>query len=178
MQTTYQMFIETIVPSDELIVSRTDLNGTITYANETFAQISGYEIDELIGKPHNIVRHPDMPYSVFKTLWETLRRGDMWKGYVKNLRKDGGFYWVYAEVSGVYKEGVLVEYKSLRVPMDEETKIKMQRIYDELKMKEENIARTVIYLQSDLVEKIEKLAQEKKRSSDDIVNEILNDTLF
>ena len=114
MQTTYQMFTETIVPNDELIVSRTDLNGKITYANETFAQISGYEIDELIGKPHNIVRHPDMPHSVFKTLWETIKRGEMWKGYVKNLRKDGGYYWVYAEVSRVFKNGVLVEYKSIR----------------------------------------------------------------
>lgn len=178
MQTTYQMFTETIVPSDELIVSRTDLNGKITYANETFAQISGYEIDELIGKPHNIVRHPDMPHSVFKTLWETLERGEMWKGYVKNLRKDDGYYWVYAEVSGVYKEGVLVEYKSLRAPMDDEMKAKMQRIYDELKNKEENISRAVIYMQSDVVEKIEKLAHEKKRSPDDIINDILNDTLF
>ena len=61
---------ETIVPKGELIVSRTNLKGIITYANETFAQISGYEIDELIGKPHNIVRHPDMPKSIFKELWE------------------------------------------------------------------------------------------------------------
>ncbi|WP_318526680.1 PAS domain-containing protein [Sulfurospirillum oryzae] len=178
MQTTYQMFVETSVPSDELIISRTDLSGKITYANETFARISGYAIDELIGKPHNIVRHPDMPHSVFKTLWETLGRGEMWKGYVKNLRKDGGYYWVYAEVSGVYKDGVLVEYKSLRAPMDEETKIKMQREYDECKKDEENTSRAVIYLQSSLVEKIEKLAREKNRPADEIINEILSDTLF
>ena len=63
---TEQDFIETIVPEDELIISRTDLQGKITYANETFAQISGYTIDELIGKTHSIVRHPDMPDSIFK----------------------------------------------------------------------------------------------------------------
>ena len=178
MQTTYQMFVETMVPSDELIVSRTDLNGKITYANETFAQISGYEIDELIGKPHNIVRHPDMPHSVFKTLWETLKRGEMWKGYVKNLRKDGGYYWVYAEVSGVYKEGVLVEYKSLRAPMDEATKIKMQRTYDETCETEEHKNRVVVYLHSDSVRKVDTLAHEKSCSGDLIINDILNDTLF
>ena len=178
MQTTYQPFIETMVPSDELIVSRTDLNGKITYANETFAQISGYEIDELIGKPHNIVRHPDMPHSVFKTLWETLRRGEMWKGYVKNLRKDGGYYWVYAEVSGVYKEGVLVEYKSLRAPMDEVSKIKMQREYDEKCATEENKTRVVVYLQNDIVHKVETLACEKACSGDVIMNDILSDALF
>lgn len=65
--------IETIVPKDELIISRTDLKGIITYANDTFAEISGYSADELIGKPHNIVRHPDMPKSVFKELWEDLQ---------------------------------------------------------------------------------------------------------
>ncbi|AOO64737.1 PAS domain-containing protein [Sulfurospirillum halorespirans] len=178
MQTTYQMFIETLVPSDELIVSRTDLQGNITYANETFAQISGYEVDELIGKPHNIVRHPDMPRSIFQTLWQSLAYGQMWRGYVKNLRKDGGYYWVYAEVSGVYKEGVLVEYKSLRAPIDEATKVIMQKAYDERKTQEEKISRAVIYLQSDLVEKLEKLAHEQKRSADEIMNEIVSDTLF
>lgn len=178
MQTTYQMFIETIVPSDELIVSRTDLNGKITYANETFADISGYEIDELIGKPHNIVRHPDMPHSIFKTLWETLQRGEMWKGYVKNRRKDGGYYWVYAEVSGVYKDGVLVEYKSLRAPMDDEMKVKMQREYDEKREREEHNSRVVVYLQSELVQKVEILAREKGCSGDKVINDILGDTLF
>ncbi|ATB68994.1 PAS domain-containing protein [Sulfurospirillum diekertiae] len=178
MQTTYQMFIETIVPSDELIVSRTDLHGNITYANETFAHISGYEIDELIGKPHNIVRHPDMPHSVFRTLWQTLKQEQMWKGYVKNLRKDGGYYWVYAEISGVYKDGVLVEYKSLRAPIEEETKIKMQREYDEKCEKEEGKSRVVVYLKSDIVHKVETLAREKACLGDTIMNDILSDSLF
>lgn len=178
MQTTYQMFIETTVPSDELIVSRTDLHGKITYANEVFAEISGYTLDELVGQHHNIVRHPDMPRSIFRSLWETLHKGEMWRGYIKNLRKDGGYYWVYAEVSGVYKDGVLVEYKSLRAPVEESKKHEMQRQYDELKRQEDKCCRAVIYLNSELVTKIEKLAAEQKRSSDELINEILSDTLF
>ena len=80
MDISYDMFIETEIPKDELIISRTDLKGIITYANETFAKISGYEVDELIGKPHNILRHPDMPKSVFKDLWDTIKTGKSWSG--------------------------------------------------------------------------------------------------
>ena len=87
-----EFLIETEVPEDELIISRTDLNGVITYVNETFCDISGYEMDELIGKPHNIVRHPDMPAIAFKELWETLQNKKQWIGVVKNLRKDRGHY--------------------------------------------------------------------------------------
>ena len=99
MQVGFDAFYETEVPEAELIISRTDLKGFITYANETFAQISGYTIDELIGKPHNIVRHKDMPKSVFKTLWETIQSGKKWEGAVKIRRCDGGYYFVWAEVS-------------------------------------------------------------------------------
>lgn len=178
MQTTYQMFIETEVPENELIVSRTDLKGNITYANETFARISGYEIAELIGKPHNIVRHPDMPSSVFAELWQTVKQGGIWRGYVKNLRKDGGYYWVYAEVSGVYKEGHLVEYKSMRSPADSSIKQKMQEAYDKIKQEAEGVTRVVVYLRSKTVEKVKKLAQDEKSSADKVIDELLNSTLF
>jgi len=157
MHTSYNMFIETNVPENEIIISRTDLQGVITYVNETFAVISGYEANELIGKPHNIVRHPDMPKSVFKDLWETLQRGESWQGIVKNKRKDDGYYWVYANVSGVYKEGKLVEYKSLRAPIDTETKIKMQNHYDALKKEEEKCSRVVLYVTDEQLEMIEKI---------------------
>ncbi len=136
---------ETIVPNGELIVSRTDLKGIITYANETFAQISGYEIDELIGKPHNIVRHPDMPKSIFKELWETLKKDGLWSGVVKNIRKDEGFYWVYAEISEVYKAGELVEYKSVRTPISFDEKLKHQLLYDKLKQQNNESIRKIIY---------------------------------
>lgn len=157
MDTSYNMFIETNVPEHELIISRTDLTGVITYVNETFAMISGYDANELIGQTHSIVRHPDMPKSVFKDLWETLKRGESWQGIVKNRRKDDGYYWVHADVSGVYKDGKLVEYKSLRAPIDTETKIKMQNHYDGLKKKEEKCSRVVMYVTDEQLEMIEQI---------------------
>jgi len=178
MQTTYRMFIETEVPENELIVSRTNLSGKITYANETFAHISGYTVQELVGQPHNIVRHPDMPHSVFKEMWETLGREQIWRGYVKNLRKDGGYYWVYAEVSGVYKDGHLIEYKSMRSPIEKSLKETMQQTYDTLKNKEEGVARAVIYLSSTNLEKLKKLAKDEGVLEDTLINRILSDTLF
>lgn len=137
---------ETIVPNGELIVSRTDLKGNITYANETFAFISGYKVEELIGKSHNIVRHPDMPKSIFKELWNDLKTKGSWQGIVKNLRKDEGFYWVYAEISQVLKNGILVEYKSIRTPISFDEKIKYQLIYDEVKKQNNEPTRKVIYI--------------------------------
>ena len=137
--------IETIVPKDELIVSRTDLKGNITYANDIFALISGYKIGELIGKPHNIVRHPDMPKSIFKELWLDLQTKGSWSGVVKNKRKDDGFYWVYAEISGVLKNEKLIEYKSIRTPISFEEKVKYQLLYDEIKKENNELERKIIY---------------------------------
>jgi aerotaxis receptor len=136
---------ETHVPYDELIVSRTDLNGIITYANDTFAQISGYSNSELIGQHHNIVRHPDMPKACFEDLWDTIKKENKWVGNVKNLRKDGGYYWVKATVSGVYKDGVLVEYKSIRVPISDEEKLQTLKQYDELKKQTNDKQRHIVY---------------------------------
>lgn len=178
MNTTYQMFIETSVPQNQLIVSRTDLRGIITYANDTFAEISGYSVDELLGHPHNIVRHPDMPKSVFKEIWETLHNNQAWKGYVKNLRKDGGYYWVYAEISGVYKDNQLVEYKSLRLPVDASIKLEIQNKYDALRKQEEGVSRVVVYLKNENVMKVQKLAHDEEKSEDDVINDILEDSLF
>jgi aerotaxis receptor len=140
-----EFLIETVVPSDELIVSRTDIKGIITYSNDTFAQISGYSVDELIGKPHNIVRHPDMPKRVFKDIWNKLRYHQKWEGVIKNLRKDKGFYWVHASISGIYKDGKLTEFKSLRTPIDYETKLKYQKLYDEYRNIDDDNIRTIIY---------------------------------
>ena len=140
-----EFLIETIVPKDELIVSRTDLSGQITYANDTFAKISGYDIEELIGQAHNIVRHPDMPKAIFENMWETLKKDSKWSGVVKNLRKDFGYYWVYAEVSGVYKDGKLVEYKSIRTPISFEDKLYYQKKYDEIKQQKGELVRVISY---------------------------------
>ena len=141
-----EFLIETVVPEGELIISRTDLKGNITHANDTFAQISGYTIDELIGKPHNCVRHPDMPSDAFKDMWEKLQNGKKWSGYVKNLRKDKGYYWVFAQVSGVYKDNKLVEYKSIRTPISFEDKIRYQKLYDKIRLENNERVRVVTYI--------------------------------
>jgi len=140
-----EFLIETEVPYDEVITSRTDLKGNITYANEIFCEISGYSLEELLGKPHNIVRHPDMPKSVYKELWDTLKSGNQWIGVVKNLRKDKGHYWVKAIVSGVYKDGELVEYKSLRTPIEYDEKLEHQKLYDKMRKENGEKTRRVIY---------------------------------
>ncbi|WP_457747513.1 PAS domain-containing protein [Sulfurimonas sp.] len=79
------------------IVSETDEKGKITFANDYFQEISGYNLDELIGEPHSIVRHPDMPKVVFKLLWETIKQGKNINAVVKNLAKDGRYYWIFTE---------------------------------------------------------------------------------
>ncbi|MFA6197237.1 MAG: PAS domain-containing protein [Sulfurimonas sp.] len=140
-----EFLIETIVPEHELIISRTDLKGNITYANETFCEISGYEESELLGKSHSLIRHPDMPSSVFKNLWRFIQDEKQWIGVVKNLRKDRGFYWVKAIVSGVYKDGELVEYKSLRTPISYDEKLKHQKLYDKIRKDDGEKTRKIIY---------------------------------
>jgi len=85
---------EWVLRDGMVIVSRTDLKGRITYVNEDFIEASGFTESELIGEPHNLVRHPDMPPEAFRDLWETLKRGNPWTGMVKNRRKNGDHYWV------------------------------------------------------------------------------------
>ena len=99
-----------------LIVSSTDLKGIITYANRKFCEISGYSKNELQGKNHNIVRHPDMPKIAFQELWETIKAGKEWTGVVKNLRKDGRYYWVYTHISPMIEEGSTLGYAAARRP--------------------------------------------------------------
>jgi len=82
----------------DLIISQTDINGMIIFANRAFAQASAYSINELLGQPQNIIRHPDMPKVIFAKMWETISSGQAWNGLVKNLRKDGMYYWVETEI--------------------------------------------------------------------------------
>lgn len=105
---------ETPFPSGELIVSQTDVEGIILRCNDAFVRMSGYRSEELLGAPHHILRHPDMPRIAFRGLWDTLAQGAKWHGYVKNLRRDGGFYWVFATVVGNWRDGKLVGYSSVR----------------------------------------------------------------
>jgi len=100
---------------DEFIVSKTDTKGIITYSNRVFMHIAGYSESELLGKQHNIVRHPDMPRGVFKFLWQSLQQGEEFFGYVKNLCKDGAYYWVFANVTPDYDtNGKVCGYYSVR----------------------------------------------------------------
>ena len=103
---TEQEFVDLrVTPIDEeymyvgdVIISQTDLKGIIVYANRMFCDTSGYRADELNGQPHNIIRHPDMPKAAFEKMWETIKSGQSWNGLVKNLRKDGLYYWVDTEI--------------------------------------------------------------------------------
>ena len=176
MDKTFDMFWETEVPENELIISRTDLKGIITYVNETFARISGYEPEELIGKPHNIIRHPDMPKSVFKDLWETIKQGKTWRGYIKNLRKDKGYYWVYAEISGVYKNGEMVEFKSMRSPVSKEKKKQMQNLYDKMREEEGGDVRVVMYLPKEVYDRLESLSEKLGISGEEVLAKLLSET--
>ncbi|QEL66482.1 hypothetical protein OTERR_30060 [Oryzomicrobium terrae] len=106
---------EKVMREHDFIVSKTDLKGRITYGNRTFIEYSGYSEAELLGKPHNIIRHPDMPRGVFKYLWDTLAEGRECFAYVKNLAKDGSFYWVFANVTPSRDEaGQVIGYFSVR----------------------------------------------------------------
>lgn len=113
-RTVYVSDVERPYPKGRLIVSRTDVNGVITHANDAFIEISGYERDELIQQPHCVLRHPDMPHSLFQSLWETMQAGKKWHGYIKNLCKDGSHYWVYATAVPNVRNGKVVGYASVR----------------------------------------------------------------
>jgi len=106
--------VEVPFPLGKLIVSRTDLEGIITHCNQSFVEMSGFPEEELLGQPHYILRHPDIPAAAFKDLWDTLARQEKWHGYVKNLRKDGAYYWVYATVIPNIRNGEIVGYTSVR----------------------------------------------------------------
>jgi|SaaInl8_150m_RNA_FD_contig_101_282807_length_2141_multi_67_in_0_out_0_3 aerotaxis receptor len=109
--------------STDLIISETDSKGIITYANDTFCDFAGYTLDELIGKPHNLIRHKDMPKWAFEWLWNDLKQGKTWSGFVVNKAKNGNHYWVHATAyPTVYPNGE-VRYTSLRVaPHEDEIK--------------------------------------------------------
>ncbi|MCW9014902.1 MAG: PAS domain-containing protein [Gammaproteobacteria bacterium] len=124
---------EIVMRDDDFIVSKTSPKGLITYGNKIFIEFSGYTESELLGKQHNIVRHPDMPRAVFKLLWDTLNSGQEFNGYVKNLGKDGSFYWVFANVTPSYAaDGTLLGYYSVRRKPKKEALHIMQNLYRDM----------------------------------------------
>lgn len=106
--------VEVPFPDGQLIVSRVDTAGVITHANDAFVLMSGWPRELLLGAPHHILRHPDMPRAAFADLWATVASGRKWHGHVKNLRRDGGFYWVYATVVPNVRQGRIAGYTSVR----------------------------------------------------------------
>lgn len=107
--------IERVMREDDFIVSMTDLKGRITYGNRIFIEFSGYTEAELIGTQHNIIRHPDMPRGVFQLLWDKIQAKNECFAYVKNMSKDGGFYWVFANVTPTFDaNGNITGYLSIR----------------------------------------------------------------
>ena len=120
---------EKILNDNALIVTKTDLKGIITYVNRDFIDISGYSEQELMGEPHNIVRHPDMPPEAFKDLWDTLKQGRPWTGYVKNRCKNGDFYWVLANAAPIVEQGKISGYISVRRKADPQVVAKVGEVY-------------------------------------------------
>ncbi|MEQ8853788.1 PAS domain-containing protein [Gimesia sp.] len=118
----------------EIIVSKTDLKGRITYANQTFIEISGYTEEELLGQPHNLIRHPDMPRCVFKLLWDTIQVGEEIFAYVVNLCKNGDHYWVLAHVTPTWNlSGQISGYHSSRRVPERKALDKVIPLYQSLK---------------------------------------------
>jgi PAS domain S-box-containing protein len=107
--------VEVFFREEDMIVSKTDLKGRLTYVNHEFCRIAGYTETELLGKPHSIIRHPDMPRAVFKLLWDAILEGREVFAYVKNMTKNGDHYWVFAHVTPSYDEsGKVIGYHSNR----------------------------------------------------------------
>lgn len=127
------MSLEIKLPIETIIVSETDAKGNIIFANEDFCKIAGYSIDELIGKPHNIVRHSDMPKIAFEGLWETIKAGRIWKGIVKNKTKSGDYYWVNATAYPSKTSNGELRYISIRIKPTEQEIIEASNLYETLK---------------------------------------------
>ncbi len=119
--------------SGEFIVSKTDTKGKMTYCNKIFIEMSGYTEKELLGKPHNMIRHPDMPKAVFKLLWERVQAKDEIFAYVKNLSKDGTYYWVFANITASLDDkGNIIGYYSVRIKPNEQAIETVSPLYQQM----------------------------------------------
>lgn len=125
--------VENTFSADVRLISITDVSGRITFANQAFVDISGYSLDELVGRPHNMVRHPDMPKEAFADLWAQLKAGKPWMGLVKNRCKNGDHYWVNAYVTPVYQGETLMGYQSVRTKPEADYVANAERVYARLR---------------------------------------------
>jgi len=127
---------EVVLKQDAFLVSETDEKGVIRFANDSFCNIVGYSIDELIGAPHNIIRHPDMPKAAFADAWKTIQSGETWTGFVKNLTKNGDYYWVYAVIYPIESCDGSKGYLSCRRKPSQEEIDEHEALYKQMKAKE------------------------------------------
>ena len=118
-----------VLYDDLYLLSETDEKGIVTYASDSFLKIANMTEESLIGQPHNVVRHPEMPRAAFKSLWDDVQTKGFWTGYVKNARKGGGFYWVYATVLRSTDKNGNVKYVSIRVKPSREDIKKAEELY-------------------------------------------------
>ncbi|MDV7001924.1 methyl-accepting chemotaxis protein [Enterobacter asburiae] len=126
---TYVTQNEYPLDDDTTLMSTTDVHSYITHANDTFVQVSGYQLDELTGQPHNMVRHPDMPKAAFADMWYTLQQGEPWSGIVKNRRKNGDHYWVRANAVPMVRQGLVTGYMSIRTKATAEEIAAVEPLY-------------------------------------------------
>lgn len=126
---------EVLFPKDRILLSTTDPGGVITYANRDFMDVVGFSEEELVGQPHNLIRHKDMPTAAFKDLWDTIQGGRSWLGIVKNRCKNGDHYWVDAYVTPIKKDGKIVEHQSVRVLPSRERVDRCEKLYAKIRNK-------------------------------------------
>lgn len=125
---------EILLKSDSFLISHTDTKGIIQFASDDFCTVAEYDIQDLIGKPHSIVRHQDMPKAAFKDLWDTVKKGNIWSGFVKNRSKTGRFYWVYATVYPYKDQDGSLGYISCRTKVASRDEIeKYEALYKKMR---------------------------------------------
>lgn len=125
--------VEKKLGDDDFIVSKTDLKGKITYCNRIFSEMAGYSIDDLLGSNHNLIRHPEMPKLAFEVAWDLIQKGEEFFGFVKNLCKDGAFYWVFTYITADFdKHGKIIGYTSFRRKPNPEAVKAIEPVYKQL----------------------------------------------
>ena len=160
--------------ADELIVSKTDPRGIITYANDVFLRISAYSMAEVVGQPHNLIRHPEMPRAVFELLWSTLSEGRERFAYINNLASDGAHYWVLAHVTPSYgPDGRVTGYHSNRRKPSPKAIAQIEPLYDRLRAEERRYpnAKAAVAASSQLLAEI---VAEQAGSYEDLIWSIIN----
>ena len=144
---------EFVIPDGVTLVSTTDLTSRITYCNPNFVSVSGYSREELIGQPHNLVRHPDMPEEAFRDMWATLQRGSPWSALVKNRRKNGDHYWVLANATPMMDKGQVTGYMSVRTKPTREQIDAAESLYARMREEAASGQRTITLRAGQVVRK-------------------------